>query len=378
MSQIHEDIKAIRESLKLSIQDMHDKTRISMENIEQIEDGSIFTTDRNLTYVRCFVRTYVRGLKVSEDDSTAALDLHEQGRYDSFLRKKYIAGFAEPSPKTDKDSSLINKGSATEEKPDVSEKTSSTVKAQQSDKENPTPAIRKEKKVLDGSSIGPGYTGQTKIPAPPKSKDVNWSSMNRANPGSGSKKNEIPLPLILGIVAIVALLVAAGFWFTREVAESVTDLTENADLSVNEFSESAPDLLMSDTLDAPVAPNPSLTSAVLPDTLHVVVYAATGNLEPFRVSSDTFENRRPYWVDQGVGMRVSFINELRLSSSLAQMLVIYDDRVITQFHEDSTPTERILRRSQFTNDPTLESFTTSTFPSGVNPPIEIIERPVLQ
>ncbi len=385
MSQLHTDLQQVRKSRKMSIQDVYDKTRLSLENIEKIEDGSIYHSDRNITYVRSFIRTYGRGIGINDSDMIEALDKHEAGSYDGSIRTTYLGGSKEAPSDTS--------GAASPEKPKTEPPASTKPKSvpPSPGKEStpgpskPEPSVEpaeKQKprpKVLDGSSIGPGKTGPinvggSHVSPPPKTGDVNWSDLGRR----AAQKPTIPVvPIIAGVV-ILLLLGILLYWLissSDEYEETgvVPDATETI-----QPDESRASSLLSDTLDAPVPPDPARAGqGSLPDTLHVVVYAARGNLEPFRVSSDTFDNRRPYWIEQGKGMRIAFVNEVRLSGSMNRMLVLYDDRVITEFDEINQQGERILRRSQFESDPSLESFTQSALPDDISEPGEIIDRPVI-
>lgn len=241
------------------------------------------------------------------------------------------------------------------------------------------------KKVLDGSSIQPGYgTVDSKKPG---MRDVNWSQLrqNAEQPGSG-----LSIQLIGGIVAIVLLLAALGYWLTmpeppEEMNTSTTQNEINPGSSPDGFQAEDSDLLQSETdplatdsLDAPMAPDPSMTGIVPADTLEVVIYAATGNLEPFRVESDTFEQRRPYWVEQGQGMRIEFIDELRLSSGLSNMLILYDGRVLDTFDDASTDEELVITRDLFESAASLEAITSEEYPEGIEPPRAIYDRPIIQ
>jgi len=414
MSKLHEDLVAIRKSQKLSVQDLHDKTRLAMHTIQQIEDGSIFDAENNKTYTRSYVRTYARGLGMDDADLIQALDLREAGMYEGSLLIKYTGQTPSPDSSATSAGKTASSAQNTPDKktrpgdndsdPDAADakaiptpgkSTPGATKPEPSTQTRPEAASKKEApdksqkegepRVLDGSTIGPGKTGPINIrsaqhtpPPPPTSADVNWSDLSRnaSRPG----KN-IPVVPIAGGIIILLLIIAGIFWLINSNGEpaDASGLTPETETSAeirtpgSEFDE-----LLADTLDAPVPPDPARAgAAALPDTLEVVVYAATGNLEPFRVRSDTFENRRPYWIEQGIGMRIAFVEEMTLTGNFNRMIVMYQDRVITEFDEIDENGERIIRRSQFENDPTLESFTEAGLPQGVPEPREIRERPVI-
>ncbi len=395
MSQLHNDLQAIRESRKMSIQDVYDKTRLALENIEQIEDGTVFQSERNQTYTRSFVRTYARGIGLNDEHVIKALDLHETGAYDGSLRKIYLKGDAgadvsakdTPSGTAKPDSSADSVEIASP--PPKKFKTSEEQPPSPGKVKEPDPTVsepstgtketKKRPKVLDGSSIGPGKTGPVKIGGPhvkppPKTGDINWSDLGSRS----SSSSKLPVVPIIAGAAVLILLVALLIWLLRPGTDAVETPVVPEEPVATETAPERDAPALGDTLDAPVPPDPGeAMNRVIPDTLNVVIYAATGNLEPFRVRSDTFENRRPYWVEQGVGMRITFVDEIHISGAMTRMLVLYDDRVITEFDEINEQGERILRRSQFEADPSLESFTSPDLPQGVPSPREVLDRPVI-
>lgn len=424
MAQLQDDLIAIRQQLKLSADDIHDKTRLSTLVIRQIEDGSIFESDQNKTYVRSFVRTYARALNIRDEDMIEALNQLDRGQYHNYLRKKYApgadkAGASEasqpakpalaPAPPASQDDKKTQRAKSAPESPATPPaKTPATASATGATDRNtaksepqqdalaarrkPETASAPERSGATQSGALTGKkSGESSAPPPrmatppppggPRASEVNWSDLSRG----ASRKSSAPVSAII-IVALVLIAIGASAYWYMNSEDGFAGLFENLfGPSVEETvreplqTDRTPELLLSDTLDAPVAPDPGLAMAatqVLPDTLSIVVYAATGNLEPFRVRADTFESRRPYWVETGRGMRIKFINEIALSGNFNRMLVLYNDRVITTFAETNAEGERIIRRSQFEGDPTLESFTAPRLPDGVNPPLEITDRPL--
>lgn len=409
MPQLHEDLVAIRTHKQLSVQDVHDQTRITMYNIEQLENGMMFDSDRNPTYIRNFARTYGKGLGISLDDMSRALDMMNAGNYDGFLARKYASGQAPPAESTPEtppssspevpddspsapgppDSKPAEQAAQAEEKakkrassgkePSSSETAGNAPAA--GEKKDDKEAQKSARRVLDGSSIKPGYgvVGSKK----PGARDVNWSKLRQ---DAEKPKSGLSIQLIGGIVLIVLLLAALTYWLTLpddDFDPANEDNTpglqaEPEAVPLPDTTATSADPLSSDTLDAPVPPDPSTTSIALADTMEVVVYAATDNLAPFRVESDTFEQRRPYWVEQGEAMRISFVDEMRLSFNLADMLVLYEGRVLTEFDEASTDSELVITRRLFEEAEGLEAITQEDFPEGIEPPRRINDRPIME
>jgi cytoskeletal protein RodZ len=80
MTTIGKDLAAIRKHLGLELDDVHQKTRLPLETLKRIEDDSLLSDpDENIIYVRSFIRTYAKSLKVKEDLAVKSLDQHEVG-----------------------------------------------------------------------------------------------------------------------------------------------------------------------------------------------------------------------------------------------------------------------------------------------------------
>ena len=200
----------------------------------------------------------------------------------------------------------------------------------------------------------------------PADGSVDWAGVNKKlvsrNDGNG-------LLIFLGLVGILLIVVLVYLLGT-----SIGDGTD-ADVATTP----GPRLeqpLASDTLAAPLSPDPAQLAAALPDTLILTIYAARGNLEPVRILSDLYNIQRPYWVEAGRAMQFEFLQDIQVRGNLERMILMYDDRVITDFQEYD-PENRVIRisREQFLRDPTMRSFSTDVMPDDLPDPVEIIERP---
>lgn len=360
------------------------------------------------------MRTYARALGIKDADMIEALDQMSAGTYQGYLIKKYGTGASKQSstpepavPPVKPQSEMQTKASEARKTDAMAAKPGTAKPAaadQKSAEQKPAAdsaasagAGQKSAQAKTGSSqktepaktaaaaseaAGQKTASGTRFTTPkpmggPRPSEVNWSDVSRG----ASRKSNVPVSAILIIALVFIALAAFGYWYlnSEDGFSGLFGSGTEETVRTAPAAERESDLLLSDTLDAPVAPDPGITARAvqtLPDTLSIVVYAATGNLEPFRVRADTFENRRPYWVEVGRGMRIQFINEIAVSGNLNRMLLLYNDRVITTFAETSAQGERVIRRSQFEEDPTLESFTQSGLPEGIEPPRDIIDRPL--
>lgn len=381
MSQLHEDLIAIRQSKKITVDDIFDKTRMAVESIELIESGLLFNSDKNRTYIRSFARSYAKAIGVTEKDIVHALDLQEIGSYVGYLKEVYLPDqqkktenhvTAQPEndfkPEKEPISNPVKEDSA---KPPIKE---SIFKFD----EPPTKKIQEKPFIIEDDTLKEPVEKPLKTVTSrdltSERKKVDWSETNKKINHSDSKKNPL---LALSLILLLLILAGGGIYYFVFMQQDVEDITI-IDPILSE-PDTDPGLnLLSDTLDAPVAPDRSLSPVTaLPDTLEIHVFAAYGNLEPFRVRSDTFENRRPYWVPRGQAMRILFIDEISLFNHRDRMLILYNGRVINSFAEENPGEQSVtIRRSQFVNDPSLASFTTD-FPAGVSQPSRILERPVI-
>jgi len=86
-------MRRIRGAREISIEDIHEKTRIAEPLIETFEDGNLSGHPTfNEVYLRSFVRSYAEVLGISPEDALAALDAALEGTYDRALVEKYLSG----------------------------------------------------------------------------------------------------------------------------------------------------------------------------------------------------------------------------------------------------------------------------------------------
>jgi hypothetical protein len=414
MSKMHLDLKAIREKNKMSVQDIYERTRLTDEMIRLIETGEIYSRpDANKTYMRSFTRTYARAIGISDEDIATALDYQDADMYEGFLAEKYLGAGPGSEKKTasgkpDKskpaeESSVADKirkpggfrsgisGGFGKEMDQEKEKKSGAETHAESESrkkagtENiPASGPDSEDDYGTGDEFeheddpGTTATGTASIFSPtipesatypatgkPADGDINWADVNRKIV-PGSRRNGVLVVVgIIGIILITVLIyLVAG---TNE---------PDADLAV------APgprlDQLPSDTLGAPLSPDTEQLAAALPDTLRLTVYAARGNLEPVRILSDLYNLQRPFWIEAGHAMQFEFMQEIQIRGNLERMILMYEDRVITDFQAIDTE-NRVIRisREQFLRDPTMRSFSSEDMPDDLPRPVGIQVSPRL-
>ncbi len=380
MSKLYQDLVAIRKAKDLTTEDIFQKTRILPENIEKIENGSYLESKSDKVYARSFVRTYAKVIGISETDIVEALDQHYRGTYSSYLAKKYSVGDLpqvekqpdEPIKEDESNKPTLKETIEEEEKVEpprdkkkIEEPTSTTVSTDKKE------GLFDFDKDLDKSD---SPTVKAVRPEKKDAPNVDWAEFN-AKKRVGKKKPMLFLPILL--VFLVLLIGGALIWYF--VGGHNNNISTDLELGdIPAVLDTIPTREL-DTLRAPAAPDPELgRELALTDTLYIEVYAATGNLSPFQVRSDFFEGQRPYWLDSGVSMRIEFFNEITIINATGNMLLLYDGNVITEFAERNRDIGSFtFRRAQIEADPSLESFTRSDFPAGINEPREVINRPII-
>ena len=83
------DLAQIREQLGVELEELQGLSKLSMELLEEIESDRIFSSEvYNSAYIRNFIRSYARALKIKEIVIVKALDDVESGIYDHNIFKE--------------------------------------------------------------------------------------------------------------------------------------------------------------------------------------------------------------------------------------------------------------------------------------------------
>lgn len=183
MNSIGKDLARIRHHLNFTHDDIYQKIRVPSETLKRIENGSIFRDEsENKVYVRSFVRTYAKALKIDDALVQKALDQQAEGTYDRLLLTAYPE-LAEqvnpPHPLLDGD----------EEESDTSG--SSGVDLPPAEKKAPSAPGPKETPAATGSPAQPSAPGSGKGSAAefrvhPSDTDDTTSSEIHKNDGSSA------------------------------------------------------------------------------------------------------------------------------------------------------------------------------------------------
>jgi len=345
MASLGKDISQIRQKKNLTLETIHEDTKIPLHVLESIESGVIFNDiDKNKTYIRSFVRSYAKRLNIPEDLIVLCLDKVELDDYNGELLK---GGKELPDRNAQEQKEKMQSSAAQPGKPE------------------------KKKKYSKKWSYD-----QTSTPEP-NVHSVDWSNMS-----SEITSFRTPKPVIIGgVLAILVVVVAIGYYLILPgeeptTANNTTPTDLNTVLPVDSVeqnrlktdSAATPDTTNTDTLQ---------TSTAMPDTLTLTVYAAYDKLEPVRIVSDIDGSINPYWIEQGEAMRFPFIDSVKIRGQYNRMILLLDGHMIENFRQNYyDETERFIEifRNNFTA-PKWRTPPPDSLPVDAPPPIGIKDRP---
>ncbi len=363
MTTIGKDLAAIRKHLGFELDDVHKKTRLPLDTLKRIEDDSLLSDpDENIIYVRSFIRTYAKALKIKEDLAVKSLDQHEVGIYNGLLLDAYPDLQPKKRSKSDKpeESDQTKKDSASGVSGESKKKTDKPSLDSQSDKKVTRPAQAEMRQV-------PVSTSRVV-------KDEKWAEVGHM---VHSRQNSIPVWIVGVIVIIVIALTSVYFIIDSDLFNSVGE--------VSEFETTQPPPAASETegtelsLDLadqePADPAPT----ALADTLYITLYAAYDRLEPVRVWSDIKPRIDPYWVEEGIALNFEFRDTIRISGQYSHMLMFLNGHRINNFRQEYYNQEEgavELTRDLFESD--IEEWSTPVpldLPENVSEPDSLYNRP---
>lgn len=351
MPSIGNDLALIREHRGYTLEDIHQSTKIPIETLKSIESGKIFHDSTEiLTYVRSFVRTYGRALKLDDDLLTKALDQEDIGNYNHLLLKDYPE---------------LKEEAGEEETFEPTDKT---------DKEKKSESWEYEADKED-ESASESAAPKANAPKAPGVRNIDWADM-----GKDFKTSRVNTPVwIISAAMIVILVVAAAFviyqydfFSSGEIVPTQPEQTEQ------QTPANDSDLSLDLTDEEPVNDE---GPATLDEIMTLTLYAAYDRLDPVRVWSDEKPRIDPYWVEQGVAYNFEFQDTIRISGQYSRMLLFLNGNRIENFRQQHFNDEENaveLTRSSFETDPQWATSGPFELPEDVSEPDTVINRPTFQ
>jgi hypothetical protein len=350
MNSIGKDLATIREHLNLDIEDLHHKTRIPLETLKRIEDDSLLSDpNENIIYVRSFIRTYTKALKIDPELVIKALDQSEVGNYNGLLLEAYPA--LQPVKPASSDSDTEKS------KPERTDKQTEE-KSEKTDVKTPP-----SKTIVDSKSKSFEESQASSV-----IKDDKWA---RVGQRIKTGKKTIPVWLIGVIVIVVITLIAlfiildSNLFGSNDVSQFESGEAEGSELRLD-FSPQEPE------------PEPE-PAATLQDTLYITLYAAYDKMEPVRVYSDLKPRIDPYWIEQGIAMNFEFRDTIRISGQYERMLLFLNGHRIDNFRQNYfNPDENAVELTRDTFSESQENWASVIsldLPEDTSEPDSIIVRP---
>lgn len=389
MPALGKDLSKIRSHLGLTVQDVQHLTKIPVSTLKSIESGEIFShPEENQTYIRSFVRSYGRALKIDDDVMIKALDQNEAGNYNHLLLDDY-PGLA-PQEQAQPEHEPEEQPEIDEEHEDPpNEETPETEFSFENRETAEKDASQKPQNQEEEPEIAETATPQNNVKPKtadtgPSVKSVDWADVGRK---FSQEKKHTPVWIVgLIIVLIIAAFVAYflyenGFFSLGDLSQQDAPQeqmeTENA-ASQDNLSLGLEDSLSTGETDTEMALPQENTVQQMDEVLQLTVYAAYDGLGPVRVWSDIKPRMDPYWLEQGTAMHFEFSDTIRVRGAYENMLLFKDGNLIENSAQNFLQQESNyieLTRDFFESD---EKWTTSVdyeLPEGVPPPDSIANRP---
>lgn len=355
------DLETIRKEKNLSLEDIFEITKIPVHTLNSIEKDTLFkSSNESKTYLRSFVRSYAKALKISDAHILTALESTENDTYDNDLIK-----LRNPETLSEAYSLKKDKVEVDTEKSNEPEESKADTYQEEIDSSDEK-IIHEEPKT-----------------SRPTVDTVNWADMSKKVYASPANTK---IGLVLIIVLIIGTLGTTGYFYGEDLISM---------FSSNEVSE-PPNSTQNPAVsnqDIPVIPgdstvvsddpqsNNSLNNSdntVLPETLTVVLYAAYDKLEPVRVTSDFNNRTNPFWMDQGEAYYFDFADSLRIRGQYSRFLLMYNGNVINNPRQNffDPAFDSIVLTREILSAPEYQQNSTENFPPnlGVAAPDSIIYR----
>lgn len=269
-----EDLRRIRESRALTVQDVNNETKIPVSLLIAFEKTALFDHDQfNRVYLRSVVRTYALAVNLPPERAADALEAAFSGTYQGELAREFLGDAPAAPTTTDKP---VGPGPA-EPRPAVPGR-------KQPEKKPPSPpAAAKEpvekKPDPDWSATSPPSARRIPEKKPkPRAK----------RPSSRSSGSAAWLFVVGGIVVLGALI-----WLLLSVL-GTGERTPRDTGAVVDTAQVEPE-----PVTEPVETRPRVT---LGDVMVFYVVAEHDKLDPVRVTVDD-DVRRPYWLEHGDSLR---------------------------------------------------------------------------
>lgn len=363
MASLGKDLATIRKQRQMTLEDVHNATKIPPHILEAIEDDTIFTEfTENKTYIRSYVRSYGKAVKLDDERVVEALNKVESGSYDGDLLRE-----------EDVDKTAVEQPMSTRQPEPESQEPDDMV-------HDHAPDLSEEEEKADD------HSGTEGTPPPPSVDSVDWADMGRKFTPLQTKSR-----MWIGIVVIIMIVAAVVFFWiyqnnpnllsssqlTPETTQNLSQpgvVPDSLQLNLSNTDDTGESSFNTDTDNATVTPD-----GTLPDTLGLLIYAAYGKLEPVRVYTDVMEGLNPYWIEEGEAFRFEFVNIIRIRGQYSRMELLVNGHPIRNFRQrfyDPDTSMVVIERTVFEDDDRWLQPPPDSSEISFLPPSIIRERPI--
>ncbi|MEP1150880.1 MAG: helix-turn-helix transcriptional regulator [Balneola sp.] len=358
------DFTTIRKEKNLSLEDIFEVTKIPVHTLKSIENDTLLkSSTESITYLRSFIRSYAKALKIPDTHILTALKATEDGTYDHDLIKLV-------DPESFPESYSVKKDTVEIENPKKIEPEGLKADTYQEEIQS------SEEKVVKSEL-------EKKDSVAPTVDTINWADMSKKVYASPTNSK---LGLLLIVILIIGGLGAASFFYGGDLlsmfsSEENSTPQETVDGPGNTSQD--PFAIIDDstsTNNENLVENEGLntTPTSLPETLTVTLYAAYDKLEPVRVTSDLNGRTNPFWMNQGEAYYFDFKDSLRVRGQYSRFLLMYNGNVINNPRQNNFDPnfDSIVLTREVLSAPQYQQNAQNSFPDnlGIAPPDSIVYR----
>jgi len=337
------DLRRIRETHGVALQDIHQATKIPKHLLEQFEADALFSHDTfNQVYLRSVARSVADHIGVDRNDMMEALEAALAGAYAGQLATAYLgedpeessaseaapadlsaqeAADSEVNRPDDAAQASVAPGPAAEpadvdapHAADYAEATAEDQKGATGDEKSAMPdatpkAPLSESPPTDvGGATAEAPAAEVSHRQPPTRRAVR--ATEKKQPATVRARPVWPFVAggIIMVAALILLIVALQSDNAPEPIPPGSEEGTPVDTAAEATAPSRPDAAIEARDEASAAPE-------LGDTLTVEVVAAFDRVDPIRIRVDD-DLRRPYWIEEGESRSFSAVNQIILENQL--------------------------------------------------------------
>lgn len=312
-----DDLRRIRERRGVSIDEVHEETKIPRGLIESFEKSGLLDHPMfNRVYLRSFVRTYARVVDISPAFTLRALEEVLDGAYQGRLAEEYLGETeaveeaasdeeAEQQAREEAEEEPVEAAAASEEagreegeeEPDVAEEEEEAPEPQTA--RTPEAQPSEAGATSSGAALGTA-ADQTRTQSQQQRGGRRSQRPGRRRDTSSSAKRQ-------GIYLGAALLILAiGGWLLFSIlsGDSASDVEDGQAQAV-----AADTMAQEDTVSTGETPAEPAEPVDIGEAMDFRVIAAQGPIRELRVKVDD-DARRPYWIEEGEDQTFSAENQI--------------------------------------------------------------------